>query len=224
MNVTLTLALFIAAWALLDYLKPQFVANLEDNILSFLLAIITLVSFGQVVARYGFNTGWSAALEFNMLAFSWLILFGMSYGIRTRLHLGVDILLQKVGPQTAKVLGIVGGLLGAFYALIILDGAVLSIVGVDKDGGAITYFAKMYKVGIGVEEMKYPAFVQEMFGLKRPHVQRWVVLLILPISLGLLAYRCLQASWHIYTGQRGSLIAGHEAESLVEENRGALKD
>jgi C4-dicarboxylate transporter DctQ subunit len=34
------------------------------------MLLLTVVSFSQVIARYGFNTGWSAALEFTMVTFS----------------------------------------------------------------------------------------------------------------------------------------------------------
>jgi C4-dicarboxylate transporter DctQ subunit len=63
----------------------------------------------------------------------------------------------------------------------------------------------------------------EWFGVKE-RVQRWLVLVILPISLALLAYRSLQAFAAILTDKRHMLIAGHEAQDLVEEHKDALKD
>ena len=57
----------------LEKLFPRFMGRAEENLLVLTLTSIMLVSFGQVIARYGFNTGWSAALEFNTTAFSWLI-------------------------------------------------------------------------------------------------------------------------------------------------------
>ena len=62
----IVVALFV--W---ERVSPQAVDKLEDNLLVILMVSLTLVSFGQVIARYGFNTGWSAALEFNMVTFSW---------------------------------------------------------------------------------------------------------------------------------------------------------
>ena len=66
-------------------------------------------------------------------------------------------------------------------------------------------------------------FMQEMFGLQ-PRVHRWLVLIILPISLALLVYRSLQAFVDIWVGNRRLLISGHEAQDLVEENKDILKD
>jgi C4-dicarboxylate transporter DctQ subunit len=47
---------------------------------------------------------------------------------------------------------------------------------------------------------------------------------MLPISLGLFAYRCLQACIQIWRGERELIIASHEAEDLVAENKNVLQD
>jgi C4-dicarboxylate transporter, DctQ subunit len=202
---------------------PKAVEKIEDNLLIILMALLTIVSFTQVVARYGFNTGWSAALEFTMTTFSWLILIGMSYGIKRSSHLGVDILLKVVSKPVARWLAIFGAASGLIYGLILLDASWLKAVGIETRSGAIEYWSKMYKVNIGTEELRWPIWIQETFGVK-DRVQRWVVLIILPISLALLCYRSLQAMVQIYRGEREMVIAGHEAEELVSENKNVLKD
>ena len=202
---------------------PKAVEKIEDNLLIILMALLTIVSFTQVVARYGFNTGWSAALEFTMTTFSWLILIGMSYGIKRSSHLGVDILLKVVSKPVARWLAIFGAASGLIYGLILLDASWLKAVGIETRSGAIEYWSKMYKVNIGTEELRWPIWIQETFGVK-DRVQRWVVLIISPISLALLCYRSLQAMVQIYRGEREMVIAGHEAEELVSENKNVLKD
>ena len=202
---------------------PKAVEKIEDNLLIILMALLTIVSFTQVVARYGFNTGLSAALEFTMTTFSWLILIGMSYGIKRSSHLGVDILLKIVSKPIARWLAIFGAASGLIYGLILLDASWLKAVGIETRSGAIEYWSKMYKVNIGTEELRWPIWIQETFGVK-DRVQRWVVLIILPISLALLCYRSLQAMVQIYRGEREMVIAGHEAEELVSENKNVLKD
>ena len=206
-----------------EHYYPKAVEKLEDNLLIILMALLTIVSFTQVVARYGFNTGWSAALEFTMTTFSWLILIGMSYGIKRSSHLGVDILLKVVSKPVARWLAIFGAASGLIYGLILLDASWLKAVGIETRSGAIEYWSKMYKVNIGTEELRWPIWIQETFGVK-DRVQRWVVLIILPISLALLCYRSLQAMVQIYRGEREMVIAGHEAEELVSENKNVLKN
>ncbi|MGB2474937.1 MAG: TRAP transporter small permease [Litorivicinaceae bacterium] len=216
--VGMVVALFV--W---ERFYPKAVDKIEDTLLVVLMVSLTVVSFGQVVARYGFNTGWSAALEFNMVTFSWLILVGMSYGIKRNSHLGVDLLVKAVPKPVAKWLAIFGAGAGLIYGLILLDASWLRAVGIETRSGAIEYWAKMYKINIGTEELRWPVWVQETFGVK-DRVQRWIVLIILPISLALLSFRSLQAMIEIYRGERDMVIAGHEAEDLVNENRDVLKD
>ncbi|TPE51826.1 TRAP transporter small permease [Maribrevibacterium harenarium] len=219
----LYLLIFIIALWLLEKRFPVFMEKLEENLLVIVISSIMAVSFGQVIARYGFNTGWVAALEFNTVMFSWLILLGMSYGIKTGIHLGVDILLNAVPKPIAKTLSLIGAAGACLYGLILLDSTWLAMLGVDVRGGAIEYWHKMYRIGLGQDELRYPAFMVEWFDLK-PRLHRWIVLIVLPIGLALLSYRSLQAFWAIATGKREMLISGHEAADLVEENKGALKD
>ena len=219
----LYLLIFILILWALEKRFPKVMERAEENLLIIVISSIMAVSFGQVIARYGFNTGWDAALEFNTVAFSWLILLGMSYGIKTGLHLGVDIVLNAVPKRISKGLSMFGAAAAMMYGLILLDSTWLAMLGVDVSGGAIEYWLKMFNIGIGSNELRYPEFVQEMFGL-RPRVHRWIVLVILPISLALLSYRSLQAFIDIARGKRDMLISGHEAQELVEENKNVLKD
>jgi C4-dicarboxylate transporter DctQ subunit len=209
-------------WAL-EKKFPKAMAHAEESLLVLVITAIMLVAFGQVIARYGFNTGWSAALEFNTVAFSWLILLGMSYGIKTNLHLGVDIVIKAVPTPYAKALSLIGAVCCILYGLILLDSTWPTLLGVDARGGAIEYWAKMYKIGIGAEELRYPAFVQEIFGLQ-PRVHRWLVLLVLPVSLALLVYRSIQAFADIVRGRREFVISAHEAQDLVEEHKPPIRD
>ena len=81
----------------------NFIDNLEENFIVLLLGLMVLITFSQVVARYIFNSGWGSALEITQVLFAWLILFGMSYGIKTHLHLGVDILIRKFSKPVFKI-------------------------------------------------------------------------------------------------------------------------
>ena len=87
----------------------------------------------------------------------------------------------------------------------------------------MTYWQTMFKVGIGLDDLRYPVWMQESLGVQE-RVQRWIAYLILPIGLGLFAFRAIQAMIAIWRGEREMVIAGHEAEDLVAENRDVLKD
>ena len=202
---------------------PNGVTRLEENFLALLLAVITIVSFSQVVARYGFNSGWTGALEFERILFAWMILFGMGYGIKQGLHLGVDAILRTLPEARLQGLRHLRRLLPLLYAVILLSADWLSIFGANSSGGAIFYWHRLFQIGLGLDDLRYPVWMQHAFGVQE-RVQRWIAYLMLPIGLALLAFRSLQAMVQIWTGERELVIAGHEAEDLVSENRNLIED
>ena len=203
--------------------NEEAVTRFEENVLATLLAVITLVSFVQVIARYGFNTGWSGALEFTRILFAWMILFGMSYGIKQGMHLGVDAFIRLFPSPLLRAFALFGALCVLLYGVILISSGWLAVFGADARGGAVDYWSKMFKIGIGLDDLRYPEWMQETFGIQG-RVQRWIAYLILPVGLALLSYRSLQAMAQIWRGERELIIAGHEAEDLVAENKDVLKD
>ncbi|WP_310621581.1 TRAP transporter small permease [Flexibacterium corallicola] len=206
----------------------EFIDSLEENILAFLLALMTAVTFSQVVARYCFNTSWGGALEFTRVLFAWLILFGMSYGIKVSSHLGVDAFIRLFPKPVFRGFALLGATLTILYAALLFDaswfGGLWGLENRGSTGGAYDYVAKFYKLSmIGMEDLKFPLWFQELFGVKE-RVPRWIPYLIMPVGLLLLGLRSIQAFWQILSGKREAMIAAHEAEELVEENRDVLKD
>ncbi len=191
------------------------VTRFEETVIALLLAGMTLLTFSQVIARYVFNSGWGAALEATTLMFAWMILFGMSYGIKIGAHLGVDALIKLLPNRAFRIAAVFGALTGVVYALMLLD-------------GSLTYLAKMWKFNIGMEDLHFPDWfangVAPALGweIYDNEVPRWLAYSILPIGLALFAFRCLQAAWQIITGKREMIIASHEAEDLVAENKDAV--
>ena len=221
--VYLGLAAIVAALFLWERAAPEVVNRFEENAISILLGILTLVAFGQVVARYGFGSGWQGALEFQRILFAWIILFGMSYGIKVNMHLGVDALIKLLPHKAFKGVALFGAACVFLYAIILLSAGWLTYLGADTKGGAIDYWFRFFRIGIGLDDLRYPEWWQEFFGTQE-RVQRWIAYLILPIGLSLLAYRAVQAFVQIWKGEREMIIASHEAEELVAENKDVLKD
>ena len=219
----IALAVIVVAFFVIERLFPAAITRFEENLLAILLATITVVSFSQVIARYGFNSGWSGALEFTRILFAWLILFGMSYGVKIGSHLGVDAFIRLLPARGFRSAALFGAACGIAYAVILLYSDWLQGLGANARGGALDYWSKMFKIGIGLDDLRYPVWIQHAFGMQE-RVQRWIAYLILPIGLGLFGFRCVQAFIAIWRGERELIIAGHEAEDLVAENKNALKD
>ena len=202
---------------------PQAVTRFEENVLAVLLAAITLISFVQVIARYGFSSGWGGALELTRILFAWMILFGMGYGIKQGLHLGVDAVIHALPRRAFRIAALFGALSVVLYAVILLSADWLTYFGAQTKGGAMAYWTRFYKVGIGLDDLRYPEFIQHLFGVQE-RVQRWIAYLILPVGLALLAFRGIQAFVQIWQGKRELIIASHEAEDLVAKNKNVVGD
>ena len=88
----------------------RFVSELEETAIAVLLGLMTIITFINVVLRYGFNTGIIWGLEMTTFLFAWLVLFGVSYAVKTTAHLGVDAVINLFSGGTRRVLAIVAGL------------------------------------------------------------------------------------------------------------------
>ena len=68
----------------------RIVSEIEETAIAVILGLMTVITFVNVVLRYGFNTGLIWGLEMVTFLFAWLVLFGMSYAVKVTAHLGVD--------------------------------------------------------------------------------------------------------------------------------------
>jgi C4-dicarboxylate transporter DctQ subunit len=160
--------------------------RLEEGLIAFLLAAMTLISFSQVVARYVFNYSFVWALELVTFLFAWMIFLGMSYGVRVGSHIGVDALVKVLKPRTAQIVGAVAALLCIVYACIVFV-------------GGWVYVGKMYEIGIEAQDIPIP---------------QWVPRLVLPIGFGLLAIRFAEVLYRIVTGKGVRLLGDEAADAL----------
>lgn len=63
------------------------------------LAVMVVLVFGNVVLRYGFNSGIAFSEEMSRWAFVWLIFVGAVGGLKDLSHLGVDSLVVKLSRR-----------------------------------------------------------------------------------------------------------------------------
>lgn len=68
---------------------------LELLVVLCLVAMVIMV-FGNVVLRYGFNSGISVSDEMSRYCFIWLTYIGAMVAMRERGHLGVDTLVRRL--------------------------------------------------------------------------------------------------------------------------------
>lgn len=204
------------------------VHNIEETIIALLLGLMTLVTFINVVLRYGFNSQLIWGLELTLVLFAWLVLFGIAYGFKVVSHLGVDAVINMVGPTPRRVMGVLSALVCIFYAVLLLKGAWdywAPFAGLDATTGRWfpTGFEDSRDQGwYEMEQLPIPfgqGWLENTFNLGEEYekMPRLVPYAILPFALGLMLYRLVQLLVRILRGEIDTLIVSHEAEDAVEE-------
>lgn len=75
--------------------------HLLKGVMVLCLAMMVVLVFGNVVLRYGFNSGITVSEELARIFFLYLTFLGAIVGMREHLHLGVDSLVRRL-PVAGK--------------------------------------------------------------------------------------------------------------------------
>jgi len=86
----------------LQAIVRYFFKLLEVLVVVFMVAMVVMV-FGNVVLRYGFNSGISISDEMSRYCFIWLTYVGAMVAMREGGHLGVDSLVKHLPVNGKKV-------------------------------------------------------------------------------------------------------------------------
>jgi C4-dicarboxylate transporter DctM subunit len=186
--------------------------HLEEWLIATLIAAATALIFAAVLHRYGTGVSidaskwlaargvpllpellkdiylWMAALDVSwaqelcIYMFIWMAKFGAAYGVRTGIHVGVDLLVNKVPPRSRKQVVLFSLFCGAFFT-----GMIAAFGG--------SFVAEMFKTGQQSNDLEAPM---------------WIVYLAIPVGSGLMCFRFLQVAWFYYW--TGELPHHNEAE------------
>lgn len=187
--------------------------HLEEGMIAFLLAAMTLVTFVYVALnniytlfytlsdQWAFTSGffgtigdhlmgyaqsmtWSVAL--TKALFGWLIFFGISYGVRTAGHLGVDALVKLTSKPLQRLLAMLACLCCLAYAGLFMI-------------ASYKWVSTLFTAHIGAEDL-------DRFGIQVSHIA-----IIVPIGFTLVLLRYLEILWRIYTHRQTGLGLADEA-------------
>lgn len=138
-------------------------AALEEGIISLLLASMTLLVFVEVIFRFVLHQGIAWAQELTLLLSGWLVLFGVSYGIKVGSHIGVDALVKILPAKVRRMVSVVAVVLCLAYCGLFLV-------------GGWVYIAKLMRVNVYLEDIPIP---------------KWMASSVILLGMGLLALRLL---------------------------------
>ena len=96
------------------------------------LALMVVLVFGNVVMRYGFNSGIVVSEEVSRWLFIWGTFLGALVALREHAHLGVDVVVGRLPPWGRKACFVVGHLLMLAILFMLFRGA-LAQTGINWD-------------------------------------------------------------------------------------------
>ena len=170
--------------------------RLEEWIVVFLIGAATCITFVAVVHRYGasnsvvlsawaqahgliwlsvlgdwvytaltsINLSWAQELATYM--FVWMAKFGAALGVRTGIHVGVDVLIKQLTPATRTPVIVFALLCGALFTGVI--GTLGAVYVYELDGDQVS------------PELEWPS---------------WMIYLCIPLGSYLMSFRFLQVMW-----------------------------
>jgi len=205
--------------------------EIEETAIAILLGLMTLITFANVVLRYGFNTGLIWGLEATTFLFAWLVLFGISYAVKVTAHLGVDAVINLLSPKLRRWVAIVAAAVCVAYAALLMKGAWdywANFANLPQTTGRWfpTGFEEMrrtsYRGWYEVIDIAFPEWlrwIQPMMndGDNYEKIPRFIPYFILPFGMALLLFRFIQVFVRLLGGQEASLIVSHEVEEAIAE-------
>ncbi|MFI5011078.1 MAG: TRAP transporter small permease [Hyphomicrobiales bacterium] len=170
--------------------------RLEEWIIVTLIAAATCITFVAVVHRYGasnsaalahwarvhgaswlsspaewvyltltsVNLSWAQELATYM--FVWMAKFGAALGVRTGIHVGVDVLVNRLAPSSRKPVIVFALLCGALFTGVI--GTLGAVYVHELDADQVS------------QELEWPS---------------WIIYLCIPLGSYLMCFRFLQVTW-----------------------------
>ncbi len=179
--------------------------HLEEWLIATFMAVATLVIFLAVIHRYasGVPLLWGImqqihvtwAQELCIYLFIWMAKFGAAYGVRTGIHIGVDVLVRSLSPAKQHFFVVLSMLAGAFFT------ACIAFLGT-----RFVYY--IYYTGQVSPDLEMPM---------------WIVYLAIPLGSSLMCYRFLQVAWKYHrTGELPKHEVAHVEGIGPLEQKGAV--
>jgi C4-dicarboxylate transporter DctM subunit len=190
--------------------------HLEEILIGTLIAAATILIFVAVLQRYGlsssisianwgrahgqdwlfqagravfnwlrtFNLTW--AQELCIYLFIWMAKFGAAYGVRQGIHVGVDVLVNRIGENARKPVIVFALLSGALFTF------------------TIGTFGSVFVYNMAGTDQTSPDLELPM----------WIVYMAIPAGSYLMCFRFLQVAWfYVRTGEIPG--HGHHAQVSV---------
>ena len=197
---------------------------------------MTVVTFANVIARYGFNSNILWAVEFTVFMFGWMVLLGASYAVKIGAHLGVYAILNFVSPRARKIMGFIAVLICIAFSLLLLKGSwdywanFANLPGTEGRWFPTGFEEKFRgKAWYETDDIPMPTILVWMEGAfndgdEYEKLPRLIPYMIMPISMALLVFRFIEAAFRLLRDDITMLIVSHEAEDAIDDAARYVKE
>jgi len=172
--------------------------HLEEWLIALLMGSATLIIFAAVTHRYALdmsakfhfdalydmlfaiNISW--AQELCIYMFVWMAKFGAAYGVRTGIHVGMDVMINRLNPKIRRRFIVFSLLAGALFT-----GTIATLGGhFVWDNGM--HYAVLHAMGLDTGELPEGPITPD---LEWP---TWAVYSAIPLGSSLMCFRFLQVA------------------------------
>ena len=94
-----------------------------DFLIAAMLAVMVVLVFGNVVLRYGFNSGITVSEEISRWLFIWVTFLGAIVALRRGEHLGTELVVQRLPLRAKKVVFCVAHVVMLYMCWLFLSGS-----------------------------------------------------------------------------------------------------
>ncbi|MEO7401279.1 MAG: TRAP transporter small permease [Polaromonas sp.] len=107
---------------------PRFAIRLVEYLLVLLLGVMVVLVFGNVVLRYGFNSGIVFSEEVSRFLFMWITLIGTLVAMHDGAHLGMNSVIAALSVAGQRVARFASDLLMLVCCVLLADGTWKQVV------------------------------------------------------------------------------------------------
>ena len=101
----------------------DFTCKAIEYLIAACMACMVVLVFGNVMLRYGFNSGITLSEELSRWLFVWMTFLGAIVALRKHEHLGTDMLVGRLGALGKKICMGISQLLMLFVCVLLFKGA-----------------------------------------------------------------------------------------------------
>ena len=136
-----------------------------EGVIALLMAAMVVLVFGNVVLRYGFNSGITISEELSRWFFVWMTFIGAIVGVKEHAHLGTDMLISRLGATGKRVCLVIAYVLMLGVTWLVFSGSLAQTrINWDVLAPASEWsMGLLYGIGVVFAVLTTPLLVRELW-------------------------------------------------------------